>query len=150
MQFQVSKKTLQQQDRPPAREKKLENQDRILYVNGLFNPPPLAEQGEVGTGTRVMEHWRNVLSLGVLTIFLLLMLLVTIIGDYGFLVSRNLEQRKMSLEQDLRNLKNQEILMREEIHGLKNDPRFIAAVARRILGWVQKNERVYLFNQDNR
>ena len=150
MQFQVSKKTLQQQDRPLVREKKLKNQDRILYVNGLFNPPPNVEQIEVGRDVRVMEQWRNVLSLGVLTVFLLLMLLVTIIGDYGFLASRDLEQRKMSLEQDLRNLKNQEILMREEIHGLKHDPRFIAAVVRRDLGWVKKNERVYLFNQDNR
>ena len=55
MQFQVSKKTLQQQVRPPIREKKLKNQDRILYVKGLFNPPP-TETSESVMGTK---FWTN-------------------------------------------------------------------------------------------
>ena len=149
MQYQVSKKTLLQQVRPPIREKKLKNQDRILYVNGLFNPPPAENSESLPEGSKVMEQWRNVMSLGVLTLFLLLMLMVTIIGDYGLLASRELQQRKVFLEQNLSALKNQEILMREEIHALKHSPSFIAAVARRDLGWVQKNERVYLFNQES-
>ena len=149
MQYQVSKKTLLQQVRPPIREKKLKNQDRILYVNGLFNPPPAENSESLLGDSKVMEQWRNVMSLGVLTLFLLLMLMVTIIGDYGLLASRELQQRKVFLEQNLSALKNQEILMREEIHALKHSPSFIAAVARRDLGWVQKNERVYLFNQQS-
>ena len=149
MQYQVSKKTLLQQVRPAIREKKLKNQDRILYVSGLFNPPPADNSELLMGGSKFMEQWRNVMSLGVLTLFLLLMLIVTIIGDYGLLASRELQQRKVFLEQNLSGLKNQEILMREEIHALKHSPSFILAVARRDLGWVQKNERVYLFNQDS-
>ena len=90
MQFQVSKKTLQQQVRPPIREKKLKNQDRILYVKGLFNPPP-TETSESVMGTKVLDQWRNVLSLGVLTAFLMLMMMVSIIGDYGILSSHQLQ-----------------------------------------------------------
>ena len=40
--------------------------------------------------------------------------------------------------------------MREEIHALKNSPTFIATVARRELGWVKENERVYFFNQEKK
>ncbi len=149
MQFQVSKKTLQQQVRPPIREKKLKNQDRILYVKGLFNPPP-TETSESVMGTKVLDHWRNVLSLGVLTAFLMLMMMVSIIGDYGILSSHQLQERKENLEQNLEDLKNKEMLMREEIHALKNSPTFIAAVARRELGWVKENERVYFFNQEKK
>ena len=105
MQFQVSKKTLQQQVRPPIREKKLKNQDRILYVKGLFNPPP-TETSESVMGTKVLDQWRNVLSLGVLTAFLMLMIMVSIIGDYGLLSSHELQERKEFLEQNLKYLEN--------------------------------------------
>ena len=149
MQFQVSKKTLQQQVRPPIREKKLKNQDRILYVKGLFNPPP-TETSESVMGTKVLDQWRNVLSLGVLTAFLMLMMMVSIIGDYGILSSHQLQERKEILEQNIKDLKNKEMLMREEIHALKNSPTFIAVVARRELGWVKENERVYFFNQEKK
>ena len=148
MQFQVSKKTLQQQVRPLIREKKLKNQDRILYVKGLFNPP--TETSESVMGTKVLDQWRNVLSLGVLTAFLMLMMMVSIIGDYGILSSHQLQERKEILEQNIKDLKNKEMLMREEIHALKNSPTFIAAVARRELGWVKENERVYFFNQEKK
>ena len=141
MQFQVSKKTLQQQVRPPIREKKLKNQDRILYVKGLFNPPP-TETHESVMGTKVLDQWRNVLSLGVLTAFLMLMMMVSIIGDYGILSSHQLQERKEILEQNIKDLKNKEVLMREEIHALKNSPTFIAAVARRELGWVKENDHL--------
>ena len=104
MQFQVSKKTLQHQVRPPIREKKLKNQDRILYVKGLFNPPP-TETSESVMGTKVLDQWRNVLSLGVLTAFLMLMMMVSIIGDYGILSSHQLQERKENLEQNLEDLK---------------------------------------------
>ena len=50
----------------------------------------------------------------------------------------------------IKDLKNKEMLMREEIHALKNSPTFIAAVARRELGWVKENERVYFFNQEKK
>ena len=143
------KKTLQQQVRPPIREKKLKNQDRILYVKGLFNPPP-TETSESVMGTKVLDQWRNVLSLGVLTAFLMLMMMVSIIGDYGILSSHQLQERKEILEQNIKDLKNKEMLMREEIHALKNSPTFIAAVARRELGWVKENERVYFFNQEKK
>ncbi len=55
MQYQVSKKTLLQQVRPPIREKKLKNQDRILYVNGLFNPPPAENSESVMEGSIIMK-----------------------------------------------------------------------------------------------
>ena len=51
---------------------------------------------------------------------------------------------------NIKDLKNKEMLMREEIHALKNSPTFIAAVARRELGWVKENERVYFFNQEKK
>ena len=113
MQFQLSKKTLQQQVRPPIREKKLKNQDRLLYVKGLFNPPP-TETSESVMGTKVLDQWRNVLSLGVLTAFLMLMMMVSIIGDYGILSSYQLQERKEILEQNIKDLKNKEVDARAE------------------------------------
>ena len=53
-------------------------------------------------------------------------------------------------KRNIKDLKNKEMLMREEIHALKNSPTFIAAVARRELGWVKENERVYFFNQEKK
>ena len=91
-------------------------------------------------GTKVLDQWRNVLSLGVLTAFLMLMMMVSIIGDYGILSSHQLQERKEILEQNIKDLKDKEMLMREEIHALKNSPTFIAAVARRELGWVKEND----------
>ena len=90
------------------------------------------------------------MSLGVLTAFLMLMMMVSIIGDYGILSSHQLQDRKEILEQNIKDLKNKEMLMREEILALKNSPTFIAAVARRELGWVKENERVYFFNQEKK
>ena len=80
----------------------------------------------------------------------MLMMMVSIIGDYGILSSHQLQERKEILEQNIKDLKNKEMLMLEEIHALKNRPPFIAVVARRELGWIKKNERVYFFNQEEK
>ncbi|MCH2295042.1 MAG: septum formation initiator family protein, partial [SAR324 cluster bacterium] len=88
--------------------------------------------------------------LGVLTAFLMLMMMVSIIGDYGILSSHQLQERKEILEQNIKDLKNKEMLMREEIHALKNSPTFIAEVDSSELGWIKENERVYFFNQEKK
>ena len=103
MQFQVSKNASTTGSSSNTR-KKLKNQDRILYVKGLFNPPP-TETSESVMGTKVLDQWRNVLSLGVLTAFLMLMMMVSIIGDYGILSSHQLQERKEILEQNIKDLK---------------------------------------------
>lgn len=137
------KKILQQQRQREPYQKKLKNRDRIHYVRGLFSPPheqePLNKNHQ-----KEREQWQTLMSLGVLAVFACLMLLISIVGDYGLLATHELQKREMSLARNLVYLKDSELLMREEIEALKYSPSYIEAVARRELGLVQKNEKVYL------
>ena len=72
------------------------------------------------------------------------MFFISVVGDYGLLSTNGLVQRKHVLEQHLKELKNNELLMREEIYALKKSPEYIEALARRELGFVRKEEKIYL------
>ena len=147
MQYPLMKKILQQQTRKDPSPKKLQNRDRILYVRGLFSPPH--EQEPLNKNLqKEREQWQTLMSLGVMAVIALLMLLISIVGDYGLLATHELQQRELSLARSLVHLKEREFLMREEIEALKHSPSYIEAVAKLELGLVKKNEKVYLLPMD--
>ena len=143
MHYPLLKKILQKQTGKVPCQKKLKNRDRILYVRGLFTPPHEHETLN-NNQQKQRDHWQTLMSLGVLTVFACLMLLISIVGDYGLKSTYKLKQRELTLERNLTHLKNSELLMREEIDALKYSLPYIEAVARRELGLVKKNEIVYL------
>ena len=143
MQYPILKKMLQRQTLRDPYLMKLKNRDQILYVRGIFSPPHVKEPLNKNQ-QKEREQWQTLMSLGVLAVFACLMLMIVFMGDYGLLATQELKKREISLARSLVHLKDRELLMREEIEALKHSPSYIEATARRELGLVQKNEKVYL------
>lgn len=120
----------------------LKNRDRVLFVRGLFNPP--REQDLLSeTRKKENEQWRSLFSIGLLAAFGIVMLLISLIGDYGVLATHALQQREIRLLSKWTEQKEQQALLLEEIHALRTNPAYIEAVARRELGLVHSNELIY-------
>ena len=143
MQYPVLKKIISNQKRQSSRPIKLKNLDRVLYVRGLFNPPLEQETADGGL-QKEKEQWQTLISVGVLFVFAILMLLISIVGEYGLLATGDLKQRQLDQERSLLVLKQRELLMMEEIEALKNSPSYIEALTRRELRLVREEEKVYL------
>ena len=143
MQYPLLKKIISNQKRQSSRPIKLKNRDRVLYVRGLFNPP-LEKETADGRLQKEKEQWHTLISVGVLFVFAVLMLLISIFGEYGLLATGDLKQRQLDQELSLMVLKKRELLMIEEIEALKKSPSYIEALTRRELRLVREEEKVYL------
>ena len=142
MQYPTFKRFLRRQNSSASRMRTLKNQDRVLYVRGLFNPPrehdPLSE-----TEKKEKEQWRSLFSIGLLAGFGIVMLLISLVGDYGVLATHALKQRELRLLGQQAEQQEQQTLLLEEIHALRTSPAYIEVVARKELGPVHANELIY-------
>ena len=136
-----TKNSLNKQSRPVVQSKRLKNHDRILYVNGLFSPPK-SQENTVGLA-KESEEWRSLFTMVLIAGFGAVMLLISVIGNYGILATNRLETHEQTLIQALDSMQLEKILMNEEIAALKTNPAYIELIARKQLGLVRRGEIVF-------
>ena len=124
-----------------VKSKRLKNHDRILYVNGLFSPPK-SQENCVGVA-KESEEWRSLFTMVLIAGFGGVMLLISVIGNYGILETNRLEEHEQSLVQKLDSMQVEKILMTEAIAALKTSPAYIELIARKQLGLVRRGEIVF-------
>jgi len=141
MQYPTKKHSLNQQSRQGIQSKRLKNHDRILYINGLFAPPKSQENH--ATVEKESEEWRSLFTMILISGFGVVMLLISVVGNYGILATNRLEAHEQKLIQKLGDMKLEKELMNEEIVALKTNPAFIELVARKQLGLVRPSELIF-------
>ena len=141
MQFPTAKKSLKQQARPVINNKLLKNQDRILYVNGLFTPPKSEERTAISP--KETEEWRSLFTMVLIAGFGAIMLVISVIGSYGINATDKLEAYEQKLSQQIESMRIEKTLKHEEINALKTNPEYIELVARKNLGLVHASELIY-------
>jgi len=75
----------------------------------------------------------------------LLLLGFALFGDRGILRALQAGRQKAALEEQVRQLEAANSELRKEIESLRNDRRYLEAIARKELGMVKDDELVYQF-----
>ena len=75
----------------------------------------------------------------------IIMVLLTIFGNKGFMDYRVLKEKQAALEETNECIISENEELKKEITLLKTDLRYIESVARRELGMVKKGDMVYQF-----
>jgi len=141
MQYPTAKNSLNQQARPLVQTKRLKNHDRILYVNGLFSPPK-TQESTVGLA-KESEEWRSLFTMVLIAGFGAVMLMISVIGNYGIMATNRLEAHEQKLVQKLESMELEKVLMAEEVDALKTNPAYIELIARKQLGLVRSGELIF-------
>jgi len=141
MQYPTTKRSLKQQARPVLQTKLLKNQDRILYINGLFTPPKSEESPMVSA--KETEEWRSLFTMVLIAGFGAIMLVISVIGSYGINATYQLEAYEKKLTQQIKSMRIEKTLKHEEINALKTNPEYIELVARKNLGLVHASELIF-------
>ena len=141
MQYPTAKKSLKQQARPVIETRRLKNQDRILYVNGLFSPPKSEEKPMVSA--KETEEWRSLFTMVLIAGFGAIMIVISVIGSYGINSTNRLEKYEQKLTHQIESMRIEKALKREEINALRTNPEYIELVARKNLGLVHASELIY-------
>ena len=141
MQYPTAKKSLNKQARAVTQTKLLKNHDRILYVNGLFTPPKSEEKP--GVSAKETEEWRSLFTMVLIAGFGAIMLVISVIGNYGINATNQLEAYEQKLTQQIELMRIEKTLKHEEINALKTNPEYIELVARKNLGLVHAREFIY-------
>ena len=117
----------------------LKNQDRIVYVRGLFAPPKGEEGLRVG---REAAEWQALFTMVLLASFVLVIGLIMVVGDYGWLAIQTLEAREQRLQAELVSMQQDEARLWQEVIALRSDPVYLEATARTMLGLAKPAERI--------
>ena len=141
MQFPTAKNSLNKQSRQGVQSKRLKNHDRILYINGLFAPPK--SQDQISSHEKESEEWRSLFTMILIAGFGIVMLFISIVGNYGILATNRLEAREQALIKKLNLMKLEKELLTEEIVALKTSPSFVELIARKQLGLVRSGELIF-------
>jgi cell division protein FtsB len=141
MLYPTAKNSLNKQNRPTMQSKRLKNHDRILYVNGLFSPPK--SQENTVSLAKESEEWSSLFTMVLIAGFGAVMLLISVIGNYGILATNRLEEHEQILVQKLDSMILEKVLMTEEIAALKTNPAYIELIARKQLGLVRTGEVIF-------
>ena len=141
MLFPTAKNSLNQQSRQSFKSKKLKNHDRILYVNGLFAPPK--SQDDTCSMEKESEEWSALFTMILIAGFGIIMLIISVVGNYGILATNRLEDREQKIINKLNSMQLEKELLDEEIFALKTNPAFIELVARKQLGLVRSGELIF-------
>ena len=141
MLYPTAKNSLNKQNRPTMQSKRLKNHDRILYVNGLFSPPK--SQENTVSLAKESEEWSSLFTMVLIAGFGAVMLLISVIGNYGILATNRLEEHEQILVQKLDSMILEKVLMTEEIAALKTNPAYIELIARKQLGLVHAGEVIF-------
>ena len=80
-----------------------------------------------------------------LFVIFIVMVLLTIFGNKGFVDYRVLKEKQVALEETNECIISENEKLKREITLLKTDLRYIESVARRELGMVKKGDIVYQF-----
>ena len=84
--------------------------------------------------------------LPILPVLLALLLLgFALFGDRGILRALQAGRQKAALQEEVRQLEAANDELRQEIESLRNDRRYLEAIARKELGMVKDDELVYQF-----
>jgi cell division protein FtsL len=75
----------------------------------------------------------------------LLLLGFALFGDRGILRALQAGRQKAALQEEVRQLEAANAELRQEIESLRNDRRYLEAIARKELGMVKDDELVYQF-----
>lgn len=75
----------------------------------------------------------------------LLLLGFALFGDRGILRALQAGRQKAALQEEVRQLEEANAVLRQEIESLRNDRRYLEAIARKELGMVKDDELVYQF-----
>ena len=117
----------------------LKNQDRIVYVRGLFVPP----KGEDGLRVdREAAEWQALFTMVLLTSFVLVIGLIMVVGDYGWLAIQQMEVREQQLQAELVSMQADEERLRRKVVALRSEPVYLEATARTMLGLAKPAERI--------
>jgi cell division protein FtsB len=93
---------------------------------------------------------RQKITLALVFFAMLILLLVVILGDKGWLELRRLQHTHQALIKGNTLLTQENSKMYDTIDRLQNDPEYIENIARRELGMIRSNELIFTFNSKSK
>ena len=78
-------------------------------------------------------------------LLILVMLAMALFGDRGVLRAIQVNRHKEALAEQVHRMEESNHALRQEIERLRSDHRYLEGIARRELGMVREDERVYQF-----
>jgi len=137
------KKVLQNQERVVYSKKASKNQDRVIFphsfrMTGKKKRDPISAKEEA--------EWRALFAMIVLLLFGGSILLISLVGDYGLLSTSTLQQKEKHLETEILKLRDKEQIVLKEIKALQSNSDYIELLARKDLGLVYPQEKIYYFS----
>jgi len=94
-------------------------------------------------GDAESERARYRFLIGASVCFFLVLILLAVFGEHGWLAVRRARRDVLSLQQEISRLREENEKLREEITALKTDPSAMEQAARDELGMVRPGEVVY-------
>ncbi len=102
---------------------------------------PTPEANEDSQTTVKSTTWLILLVSGIFS-------LVALFGEYGVFAKHRLHARRIQLEQEVVNLKEQIKNLYAETQALRTNPQVIEAMARKELGMARPDEIIYILQQE--
>jgi cell division protein FtsB len=91
---------------------------------------------------REAAEWQALFTMVLLTSFVLVIGLIMVVGDYGWLAIQQLEVREQQLQAELVSMQADEERLRRKVVALRSDPVYLEATARTMLGLAKPAERI--------
>ena len=141
------KKVLQHQTNIASGRKGHRNQERVIYSNAFFSQDPPKSNA---TLSKEDAEWRTLFAMTILILFSVVMILITVIGDYGMLASSKIKTKKQHLIAEIEELKKHEVSLGREIDALRHNVEYIEYLARKELSLAHPNEKIYFLPPEMR
>ena len=138
-----AKKTLKNQQSSRNRTRTtIPKTERVQYIQGLFSPPK-PKTNDPQPAQKEVEEWRNLSTLGLLITFAVIMVLISLVGDYGLFATAKLNNKEEQLLTMLQRMEVEEENLLNTIHALHYSSGYLEALARVELGLAKTDEILY-------
>ena len=135
----LNQKTFLQRQEPFSKKQTIKNKNRVLFSPSFFSLPSQKTKPTL----REEAEWRALLAMGLLIAFGMVMVITSIMGDYGLLETAKFQEKEQVLLEEMQLLKQKKLVLEEEINALHHNRAYLELLAHRELGLVQPNEKIY-------
>ncbi|MGK5093381.1 septum formation initiator family protein [Deltaproteobacteria bacterium TL4] len=134
------KKVLLHQERVIPEKQKLRTQERTLFSSALFSS---SEKEATPPTPREEAEWRALIAMVLLLFFGGVMVLISIVGNYGLLETAKIKEKEQQLYSEIEQLENRKQVLTQEIIALRSNVEYVELIAKQELGLIRTNEHIY-------
>ena len=85
---------------------------------------------------------RTIVS-GLIVVFSITIVTISLFGDKGLLELRALQSKEQSLQDEIRDIREQQAIWQTRLASMQDNPTYIENIAREKLGFVRENEIIF-------